>query len=117
MTLWTAKEAAQATQGRLTREWTASGVSIDTRTLRQGDLFVALQAERDGHDFVAQALERGAAAALISHVLVSILAYSLLTLAAFQAVLITAQENQLHHRHTFSLMTMLPPAQTMDAPR
>jgi ABC-type uncharacterized transport system permease subunit len=53
--------------------------------------------------------------ALISHVLVSVLAYSLLTLAAFQAVLITAQENQLHHRHTFSLMTMLPPAQTMDA--
>lgn len=68
MTLWTAKQAAQATQGRITREWAASGVSIDTRTLRQGDLFVALQAERDGHDFVTQALEKGAAAALVSHV-------------------------------------------------
>ena len=54
-------------------------------------------------------------AALISHVFVSVLAYSLLTLAAIQAVLVSAQENQLHHRQSFSLMTMLPPAQTMDA--
>jgi len=37
----------------------ASGVSIDTRTLRRGDLFVALKADRDGHDFVAEALARG----------------------------------------------------------
>jgi UDP-N-acetylmuramoyl-tripeptide--D-alanyl-D-alanine ligase len=33
--------------------------------LQQGDLFVALSAARDGHDFVAQALEKGAAAALV----------------------------------------------------
>ncbi len=44
----------------------ASGVSIDTRSLAPGDLFVALTAERDGHDFVADALARGAAAALVS---------------------------------------------------
>jgi UDP-N-acetylmuramoyl-tripeptide--D-alanyl-D-alanine ligase len=43
-------------------------VSIDTRTLQQGDLFVALKDVRDGHDFVAQALEKGAAAALVSRV-------------------------------------------------
>jgi UDP-N-acetylmuramoyl-tripeptide--D-alanyl-D-alanine ligase len=43
-------------------------VSIDTRTLQPGDLFIALKAARDGHDFVAQALEKGAAAALVSHV-------------------------------------------------
>ena len=39
-------------------------VHTDTRTLQPGDLFVALQAARDGHDFVAQALEKGAAAIL-----------------------------------------------------
>ena len=41
-------------------------MSIDTRTLQPGDLFVALKDVRDGHDFVAAALEKGAAAALVS---------------------------------------------------
>ncbi|MFK7763769.1 MAG: UDP-N-acetylmuramoyl-tripeptide--D-alanyl-D-alanine ligase [Roseobacter sp.] len=68
MTLWTAAEAAEATGGRVTHAWSVSGVSIDTRTLEPGDLFVALKDVRDGHDFVAQALEKGAAAALVSHV-------------------------------------------------
>ena len=43
-----------------------SSYSIDTRTLSPGALFVALQAERDGHDFVGDALDRGAAGALVS---------------------------------------------------
>jgi len=43
------------------------GVSTDTRTLPPGALFVALKGERfDGHDFVAEAFQRGAAAALVS---------------------------------------------------
>lgn len=41
------------------------GVSIDTRTIAPGDLFVAIKGERDGHDFVRAALEKGAAAAVI----------------------------------------------------
>ncbi len=68
MTLWTASEAAAATGGRAQGDWSATGVSIDTRTLEPGDLFVALKAARDGHEFVAQALEKGAAAALVTHV-------------------------------------------------
>ena len=68
MTLWTAADAAAATGGRARGDWNADGVSIDTRTLKPGDLFVALEAARDGHDFVAQALEKGAAAALVSRV-------------------------------------------------
>ncbi|WP_299358190.1 UDP-N-acetylmuramoyl-tripeptide--D-alanyl-D-alanine ligase [uncultured Paracoccus sp.] len=68
MSLWTSDDAAAATGGRTTASWTASGLSIDTRTIRPGDLFVALKDVRDGHDFVAQALDRGAAAALVSHV-------------------------------------------------
>lgn len=64
--LWTAAEAVRATGGRATRDWQATGVSIDTRSLRPGDLFVALRDQRDGHDFVAEALARGAAAALVS---------------------------------------------------
>ncbi|MCA1777125.1 MAG: UDP-N-acetylmuramoyl-tripeptide--D-alanyl-D-alanine ligase [Loktanella sp.] len=68
MTLWTAADAAAATGGTARGDWVVGGVSIDTRTLQPGDLFVALQAARDGHDFVAQALASGAGAALVSHV-------------------------------------------------
>ena len=64
--LWTSQDAVTATQGRSTADWQASGVSIDTRTLQPGDLFVALKDTRDGHDFVAAALAKGAAAALVS---------------------------------------------------
>jgi UDP-N-acetylmuramoyl-tripeptide--D-alanyl-D-alanine ligase len=64
--LWTSADATAATGGTSTAPWTATGVSIDTRTLQPGDLFVALAAARDGHDFVAQALAKGAAAALVS---------------------------------------------------
>ncbi|WP_264213005.1 UDP-N-acetylmuramoyl-tripeptide--D-alanyl-D-alanine ligase [Leisingera thetidis] len=68
MTLWTAAEAAAATGGRAQGSWAVSGLSIDTRTLAPGDMFVALKAARDGHDFVAQALEKGAGAALVSRI-------------------------------------------------
>jgi UDP-N-acetylmuramoyl-tripeptide--D-alanyl-D-alanine ligase len=68
--LWTASAAAAAVSGRLTgRTWTASGVSIDSRTVARGDLFVALQGPtHDGHDHVAAALAAGAAAALVHRV-------------------------------------------------
>jgi UDP-N-acetylmuramoyl-tripeptide--D-alanyl-D-alanine ligase len=66
-TLWSAADAAAATGGQATTDWAATGVSIDTRTLEPGDLFVALKAARDGHDFVAAALEKGAAAAMVTH--------------------------------------------------
>lgn len=66
--LWLAEEAAVATGGRLigSDSWIAGGVSIDTRTLQPGDLFVALKDVRDGHDFVEAAFAKGAAAALVS---------------------------------------------------
>ena len=43
-----------------------AGVSIDSRTLQPGELFVAIAGERfDGHDFLAEAARRGAAAAMV----------------------------------------------------
>lgn len=57
-----------ATLGQATHAFEVGGVSIDTRTLKAGDLFVALQGDaRDGHEFVSAALARGAGAAMISH--------------------------------------------------
>jgi UDP-N-acetylmuramoyl-tripeptide--D-alanyl-D-alanine ligase len=66
--LWTSVDAALATGGRATRDFSATGVSIDTRSLQPGDLFVALTNARDGHDFVAQALAKGASAAMVARV-------------------------------------------------
>lgn len=68
MTLWTSAEAEAATGGKASGPWAATGVSIDTRSLAPGDLFVALKDIRDGHDFVATALTKGAAAALVSYI-------------------------------------------------
>jgi UDP-N-acetylmuramoyl-tripeptide--D-alanyl-D-alanine ligase len=65
--LWTSEEIARATGGEAHgAPFAASGLSIDTRTLKPGDLFVALASERDGHDFVAAAFAAGASGALVS---------------------------------------------------
>ena len=64
--LFTADDLAHAAAGVMTVPFHATGVSIDTRTLQPGDLFVALATDgRDGHDFVAEALHKGAAGALV----------------------------------------------------
>ena len=68
MALWTSYEIKKATGGVGTGNWTVNGVSIDSRTIQIGDLFVALTDKRDGHDFVMAAFEKGAAAALVSSV-------------------------------------------------
>jgi len=64
--LWTAAAIARATGGRVSRAFQVRGISIDTRTLEPGDLFVALGGARDGHDFVDQAMAAGAAGVLAS---------------------------------------------------
>ena len=64
--LFTADELAHAAAGVMTKPFHVTGVSIDTRTLQPGDLFVALETGgRDGHDFVAEAIHQGAAGALV----------------------------------------------------
>ncbi|WP_269713667.1 UDP-N-acetylmuramoyl-tripeptide--D-alanyl-D-alanine ligase [Caulobacter sp. NIBR2454] len=63
--LWTAAEIAAATGGVLNgAPFEVSGVSIDTRSIEPGDLFVALAGVRDAHDFVPGALASGAAGSL-----------------------------------------------------
>lgn len=65
--LWTSDEVLAAVRGRLEGDgFAAQGINFDTRGIEPGDLFVALQGERDGHDFVAQAFAKGAAAALVA---------------------------------------------------
>jgi len=67
MTLWTHLEAEAATLGKASRAFHVNGISIDTRTLKEGDLFVALQGDnRDGHDFVRAAFDAKAGAAMVA---------------------------------------------------
>jgi UDP-N-acetylmuramoyl-tripeptide--D-alanyl-D-alanine ligase len=66
--LWTPERLAAAAQGEPDGEitQTITGFSIDTRSIAAGEVFVALQDSRDGHDFVSAAFKSGAAAALVA---------------------------------------------------
>src|SRR5277367_300521 len=64
--LWSAEDLREATGGALNMPFDATGVSIDTRTLVPGDLFVALRGDTgDGHDHIHEALARGAAGVMV----------------------------------------------------
>jgi UDP-N-acetylmuramoyl-tripeptide--D-alanyl-D-alanine ligase len=67
--LWHWDELVAAAPGRAdgTPAAPITGFSIDTRTLQPGDVFVALAAARDGHEFVGAAFAAGAAAAVVSN--------------------------------------------------
>ncbi|WP_066822765.1 UDP-N-acetylmuramoyl-tripeptide--D-alanyl-D-alanine ligase [Sphingomonas mali] len=67
MTLWTSADIATATNGAASAAFDVSGVTFDSREVGAGDLFVALTGETtDGHKFLDQAFERGAAGAIVS---------------------------------------------------
>src|SRR5215218_9948296 len=66
MRFW-ARDVATASGGTLAGpDVEIDGASFDTRALRPGKLFVPLIDQRDGHDFIDEALRRGAAAYLTS---------------------------------------------------
>lgn len=69
MSLWDLGTVAQRLGARLTGGEAAvpSSLSIDTRTLQRGACFVAIRAQRDGHEFAAQAVHKGAVALLVDH--------------------------------------------------
>ncbi len=52
---------------------------------------------------------------IIAHILLSILAYGLLTIAMFQALLLALQDHQLKHKHPSGLIRNFPPLQTMES--
>ncbi len=66
----TLEQAAAWCGGRIDPKYkdvTFYGASNDTRNMKGGELFVALQGARDGHEFIPAALEKNAAAVLCSH--------------------------------------------------
>lgn len=78
LALWTAAEIEAATGGIASHDFQASGVEMDSRDVKSGDVFIALQGEAmDGHRFIPQAFEKGAVVAIVDrpvdypHVLVA----------------------------------------------
>ena len=64
--LWTAQDAQTATGGTTSGDWTVSGISIDSRKVTRGDLFIALKGPNfDGHTFAQAALDAGASAVMV----------------------------------------------------
>lgn len=69
--LWNETDLIQATGGALSIHQAihGTGVSIDTRTLRPGDIFIAIKGENsDGHDYIQQALANGASCVIVTHI-------------------------------------------------
>jgi len=73
---WTLKQVADAVAGKpgsgVDAVARVAGVSIDSRTIRRGELFIAIHGPRnDGHDYVADVVESGALAAVVAEPVVS----------------------------------------------
>lgn len=67
---WTFEAIAAAIDGVIEsgdpgRAWEPGQISFDTRRLRPGDVFIALRGDRDGHDFLEDAVAKGAAGAVV----------------------------------------------------
>lgn len=68
--LWSSSMLKELVNADSNKEWKASGIEIDSRKVKKGDLFCALRGENNnGHDYVYSASERGASACLISETL------------------------------------------------
>lgn len=90
LALWDAAAVVAATGGTASHDFQASGVEMDSRDVRPGDLFVALKGEAmDGHKFIPAAFTKGAVAAIVDrpvdypHVLVKDTTAALHALAHF----------------------------------
>ncbi len=88
LALWDAAALAEATGGRASGAFQCAGVEVDSRDVRNGDLFVALKgAAMNGHAFLVAAFANGASAALVDrpveypHILVADTSRALAALA------------------------------------
>ena len=71
MMLWSQSDLVKATAGDLIGDWRndgIAGVSIDSRSIKSDELFVAVKAKRDGHNFINDAIRLGAKGALVDHI-------------------------------------------------
>ena len=69
MIILTSADVIDATDGECNYSWQASGVSIDSRDVKRGDLFIAIVGDNnDGHKYINMARKNGAVAAIVSYI-------------------------------------------------
>ena len=67
MKLWDSQEIFDILENKIQKRFLIDNISIDSRSLEEGDLFIALRGEKfDGHDFVYEAFKKGASAVIIN---------------------------------------------------
>lgn len=67
--IWDSVNLASITNGKSFSKWQGNKIVFDSRLVEPDDIFIALPgANMDGHDFVVQALDKGAAAAIVSRI-------------------------------------------------
>ena len=93
MIRYTLSEILEPTAGRLLVKGTRyfTGISIDSRTIREGELFISLRGERfDGHDFLEPALKKGGGAVVSCPPVIPVMGKSIIhvdnTLRALQSI-------------------------------
>lgn len=67
--IWTSKEAAIATNGKIFSNWESGKIVFDSRLIEPGDTFLAFKGvQSDGHDYIDMAFSKGASAAIVERV-------------------------------------------------
>lgn len=85
--LWTLRDLKRAVGARsFGEDFDITGVSIDSRTVKKGDVFVALKNERDGHEFVKSAEENGAVAAVVEREIKDVNLHQIIVDDTFEAL-------------------------------
>ena len=65
--IWDSSILKKIANAKSNREWKATGLEIDSRKVKKGDLFCAIKGSNlDGHNFINGAIKNGAAACLVS---------------------------------------------------
>ena len=105
MAQFTVDEICSATGGKIigsVYEKQFTGISTDTRTVRQGDIFIPLVGETfDGHDFIDQAIEKGASGIILSRK--DMVVAKPVTVILVTNTLTALQDVALFHRQRFTI--------------
>lgn len=105
MAVFTEEEVCLATKGKMISSAQTSGftgVSTDTRTVQKGDLFIPLIGENfDGHDFILQAVDKGASGIIFNHANMALPAG--ITAILVNDTLTALQDLARFHRQRFSI--------------
>lgn len=104
MAIFTIEEVCTASGGKITSAAcsTFTGISTDTRAIKQGDLFVALAGERfDGHNFIQNAVDQGATGVVIHRPEIQVPAA--ITVIVVNDTLKALQDLACYHRQRFDI--------------